>query len=78
MARLILFVLCFTLALTSCLTYAEKNKPEDVPPPAEEAQKGTFKVDLPNGSYYWCFVPERYDGDGSTGIFLVIDRQSVV
>ncbi|MFA4987101.1 MAG: prolyl oligopeptidase family serine peptidase [Candidatus Brocadiia bacterium] len=37
----------------------------------KETQKGRFKVDMAS-SYYWCYVPEKYNGDGTTGVILVM------
>ncbi len=38
----------------------------------EQAKTGTFKVELPNGSYYMCHVPADYKSDGKTGAVLIM------
>ena len=38
----------------------------------KEVRKGQFNVDMANGSYYACYVPENYEPDGKTGAFLLM------
>ena len=61
-----------TILMLTLVVFAANTSAVAEEEPAMEQRLGTFKVELDNGSYYWCHVPDDYVSDGSYGIILIL------